>query len=142
MTRWRKDRSPDQAHAIGIFPNTLQGHAERRRDDVPAQIEEHQKPAEHVEVSGLPEHGPAEEPEQRLQRHARQAVVAAGEPHRLVGGLVDDRADAERDHDERQARQPQDQRTDRQREQSRRSAARQSARHASCQPARLTRAAT
>ena len=52
-----------------------------------------------------------------------QAVVAARQPYRLVGRLVEDRTNAKRDHDEGQAFQAKDQRADRQRKQSRRRAA-------------------
>ena len=95
-------RRADRRHAHRVLADAAQRQAERRIDQPPRHQEEHEQHDQRVPVGGVAVEIEPEQAEQRPHPHALQAVGAAGEPARAVGGLEQQEPEAERDHDQRQ----------------------------------------
>ncbi len=95
-------RCADRRHAHGIFADAAQRQAEARMDQPPRAQEHHEQHGERIAVGGVAVEVEIETAEQRPDVHALQPVAAAGQPARAVGRLLQQQAEAERDHDQRQ----------------------------------------
>src|SRR5262245_35338502 len=91
----------DRRHARGVLADTAKRQAEGGMDDSSRYYKTYEKHGERVDVGG-PAIEVEAEPQHRGHAEPLQAVCAAGERARAVRRLVQQKAEAEGEHDERE----------------------------------------
>jgi len=98
----------DQRHAHPIFANAAQRQAEGRMNQPPRKQKHQKQHRKRIGVGGRAVNIEFEQAEQRPDLDALQSVRAAGQPARAVAGLLQQQAEAERNHDQREVAETRD----------------------------------
>src|SRR5688572_19975498 len=101
LAQVRAARRADRRHAHRVLADAAQGEAERGVNDAAGDQEAHEEDRQGIGVGAAAEHVEAKA-EHRGHLESLQAVGAAGEAARAVGGLVQQQAQAHGEHDQRE----------------------------------------